>query len=134
MTEHRKNVKNRKRDLESHHQHVHNYDETTIAGGVLVLNGSRTFWSPLRGAQITTHRDVRRLLAHCVAEAQAISTRSGPLGAGLDAKAVIVLDHDNQNLQRIAFYTAPPAPQIGSPMHYEAFIQNVCSRWRLRFG
>ena len=49
MTEHRKAIKNRKRDFEAHHQHVHNYDANAIAGGIVVLNGSSTLKSPLRG-------------------------------------------------------------------------------------
>lgn len=50
MTEHRKAVKNRKRDLEAHHEHIHNYSDTAIAGGVMVINASPTFKSPLRPA------------------------------------------------------------------------------------
>lgn len=47
MTEHRKAIKNRKRDLEAHHEYVHNYNAQTIAGGVMVINASPTFRSPL---------------------------------------------------------------------------------------
>jgi hypothetical protein len=48
MTEHRKAVKNRKRDFEAHHEHVHNYDRRAIAAGVMVINAAERFRSPLR--------------------------------------------------------------------------------------
>ena len=48
MTEHRKAVKNRKRDFEAHHDHVHRYSSGAIAGGVMVVNAAPTFKSPLR--------------------------------------------------------------------------------------
>ena len=72
MTEHRKAVKNRKRDLEAHHEHVHNYSSSAIAGGVLVVNQAAIFRSPLR-AEATTHgrgdsSAIRALVQHCVSE------------------------------------------------------------------
>jgi hypothetical protein len=47
MTEHH-NAKNRKRDLEAHHEHVHNYSNRAIACGVFVINAATSFQSPLR--------------------------------------------------------------------------------------
>ena len=48
MTEHRKAVKNRKRDLEAHHDHVQRHNNSTIAGGLFVINGAEKFKSPLQ--------------------------------------------------------------------------------------
>ncbi len=135
MTEHRKAVKNRKRDLESHHQHVHNYNANTIAGGVMVLNIADRFNSPLRAEDdITTHKDPARLVAHCISEARAISVRGGPTGNGLDAKCVIVASDDNIDMAASEYHEGPPAPQVGDPMHYDAFIQRLCAEWTGRFG
>jgi hypothetical protein len=135
MTEHRKAIKNRKRDLESHHSHVHNYDSNAIAGGVLVLNGAPRFRSPLRKeSDITIHRNPDELIKHCINEAQAISVRGGPMGSGLDAKCVIVVVDDNIDVAATEYLEAPPAPQIGDPMHYDAFIQRLCSEWSSRFS
>ena len=50
MTEHQKAMRNRKRDLEAHHEHVHRYNNQAIAGGVFVVNHARTFKSPLRAS------------------------------------------------------------------------------------
>ena len=43
MTEHRKAIKNRKRDLEAHHEQIHNYDSRAIAGGVMLFNIAERF-------------------------------------------------------------------------------------------
>jgi hypothetical protein len=135
MTEHRKAVKNRKRDLESHHTHVHNYNKNAIAGGVMVLNIAERFKSPLRAKDdITIHRNPKALIEHCMAEAQAISVRGGATGYGLDAKCVIIVDDDNIDVTATKYLELPPAPQIGDPMHYDAFIQRLCAEWSARFA
>jgi hypothetical protein len=133
MTEHRKQIKNRKRDLESHHTHVHNYNPNAIAGGVIVLNIAEQFDSPLR-PDITNHKDSEDLIKHCMSEAQALSVRGGPTGHGLDAKCVIVISDDNINFAAATYFEKQPAPQIGDPMHYDAFIQRLCAEWSSRFG
>lgn len=134
MTEHRKAVKNRKRDLEAHHEHVHNYSASTIAGGVLLTNIAPRFRSPLRPAgQITTHSHPTNLVQHCINQAAAISVAGGPTGHGLDSKAVIVVNMDNINLSATAYHIAAPAPAPGNPMHYDSFIQRICQVYRQRF-
>jgi hypothetical protein len=132
MTEHRKAVKNRKRDLEAHHEHVHNYDNNAIAGGVLVVNSAETFQSPLR-PEITVHRDSSALVAHCISELRSVSARGGPKGYGLDAKCAIVVSVDNVSRPSAKFVTATPAPEIGDPLHYDAFIRTVCDQYTRRF-
>ncbi len=64
MTEHRKAVKNRKRDFEAHHEHVHRYSSSVIAGGILIVNGSSTFKSPSprRNYQASGSQGTRRAL------------------------------------------------------------------------
>lgn len=133
MTEHKKAVKNRKRDLEAHHEHVHNYSNAAIAGGVLVINAAPTFQSPLRPA-ITTHRDPDRLVEHCVNELRAVAVRGGQPGHGLDAKCAIVVSVDNVSLPEGRYVTKPPAPQPGDPLHYDGFIRAICDAYRTRFA
>lgn len=133
MTEHHKAVKNRKRDLEAHHEHVHRYSNKAIAGGVLVVNGAATFISPLR-TERTTHRNPAALVEHCVRQVRSITGRSGLHGEGLEARCVLVVDMDNEHLSGTSFVTAPPAPQIGDPLHYDAFSQAVASLYVERFG
>jgi len=133
MTEHRKAIKNRKRDLEAHHEHVHRYNNQTIAAGVLVVNQAATFKSPLRG-EVTQHKNPAVLVEHCVLQMRSITSRSGLQGEGLEAKAVIVVEMDNQDYGATRYVTRPPAPSIGDPLHYDAFIQSLCSLYNQRFG
>ena len=111
MTEHRKAVKNRKRDLEAHHEHTHNHSALTIAGGVMVINASPTFKSPLRTAT-TSHKNPRALVRHCVNEMRNVSIRSGRTGHGLDAGTALLLSMDNLDFESTAFVDTDPAPTV----------------------
>jgi|WetSurMetagenome_2_1015567.scaffolds.fasta_scaffold56060_3 hypothetical protein len=133
MTEHHKAVKNRKRDLEAHHEHVHRYNNAAIAAGVLVVNQAATFKSPLR-PEVTAHREPKELVKHCIHEMRSVTTRPGLQGEGLEAKTVLVVDMDNQDLGATHFVNQPPAPTIGDPLHYDAFIQSIASLYVARFG
>ncbi len=132
MTEHRKAVKNRKRDLEAHHEHVHNYNGQAIAGGVFVVNCSGTFRSPLR-SEATSHRNVASLVEHCVSELRSVSGRSDVTGYGLDAKCALVVETDNVRLEDARYLTTPPAPVLGDPLHYDCFIRTLCEQYQRRW-
>jgi hypothetical protein len=132
MTEHRKAIKNRKRDLEAHHEHVHNYSNRAIAGGVLVVNGAEVFKSPLR-AHPTTHRRIEQLVALCVSELRSVAARGGATGYGLEARCAIVLDMGNVEPGSVSYIAGPPAPQVGDQLHYEAFVQALCDIYAERF-
>lgn len=132
MTEHRKAVKNRKRDLEAHHEHVHNYSKQAIAGGVFVINASETFKSPLR-LDVTHHRDPRRLVEHCVSELRSVASRGGSTGYGLEARCAIVVDMDNRDWESTNYLATSPAPRVGDQLHYDAFVQSICRHYTDRF-
>lgn len=132
MTEHHKAVKNRKRDLEAHHEHVHNYSDRAIAGGVLVINAAKRFKSPLRSG-ITEHREPKRLVEHCLNELRSVSTRGGSTGYGLEARCAIVVDMDNIVPSSARFVATRPAPTVGDPLHYDAFIKTICTQYTNRF-
>jgi hypothetical protein len=132
MTEHRKAVKNRKRDLEAHHEHVHNYNDNTIAGGVLIINSAPTFKSPLR-PEVTTHRSPEKLVGHCVSELRSVATRGGSTGYGLEAKCGIVVSVDNVNLAGACYETTSPAIPVGDQLHYDYFIRRICELYSRRF-
>ena len=99
MTEHRKAVKNRKRDLEAHHEHVHNYGRSTIAGGVMVLNASPLFSSPLRPTRMMqrTPAVMSGLILHSVNEMRNVTESGGASAYGMDAKCVVVVDFNDQD-------------------------------------
>jgi hypothetical protein len=132
MTEHHKAVKNRKRDFEAHHQHVHNYSNEAIAGVVMVINAAPRFQSPLI-SHVTVHKNPTALVRHCMNEMRAVTSRGGVDGRGIDAGCAIVVSHDNIDNASTSYVTSPPAPQIGDPLHYDAFIQKVCSEYAHRF-
>jgi len=132
MTEHHKAVKNRKRDFEAHHQHVHNYSNLSIAGVVMMINAAPRFQSPLVG-HLTVHRKPSELVRHCMNEMRAVTTRRGLDGYGVDAACAIVVSHDNVDSTLTRYLTEPPTPQIGDPLHYDAFIQRVCAEYTHRF-
>jgi hypothetical protein len=133
MTEHGKARKNRKRDLEAHHQHVHAYNSNTIAAGVIVVNASQTFQSPLR-AGLTIHTKPPAELIRMVAdELNSVTTSSGTNPVGLDAKCLIAVDMDNVNLSSTSYYVRPPAPAVGSPLHWDSFIQRLCDLYSTRW-
>jgi hypothetical protein len=136
MTEHRKQAKNRKRDLEAHHEHVHHYDPQAIAGGVFVVNQAHSFKSPLKSER-TIHALDRRgavaLVEHCLSEMRNISERTDTSGYGLEAKCFIVVDMDNEHLDGTSFVERPPAPLRGDPLNYESFLERLCSVYERRF-
>ena len=132
MTEHRKQVTNRKRDLEAHHDHVHAYNDLAIAGGLFVINGAERFQSPLKSTT-TVHRNSTKLVQHCIDELRAVTVRGGSGGRGLDAKCAIVVEMNNLDFATTRFLTLPPAPQVGDPLQYDAFIQTICGHFSARF-
>jgi hypothetical protein len=134
MTEHNKAKKNRKRDLEAHHQHVHNYERSAIAAAVYVINASNRFRSPLRKrGSVTVHKNPEKLVLGCLKEVNSITTATAISPEGLDAKAAIVLDMDNIALPTTHYVIDPPAPQIGDPIHWDSFIQRICTEYARRF-
>lgn len=133
MTEHRKAVKNRKRDFEAHHEHVHNYNRHPIAGAVMVINAAGRFKSPLRPGP-TVHATPSRLVEHCITEMRNVTESGGGSAYGMDAKCAIVVDFDNVHLDAGHYASAPPAPQPGDPLHYDSFIQKLCDEYGERFG
>ena len=133
MTEHGKARKNRKRDLEAHHQHVHSYDPRAIAGGVIVVNASSTFQIPLRPT-LTTHTKPPAELIRMVAdELNSVTLSSGRSPDGLDAKCLIAIDMDNVNLSTTRYFQRPPAPMVGNPLHWDSFIQRICDLYTQRW-
>jgi hypothetical protein len=137
MTEHRKQVKNRKRDLEAHHANVHNYRDSAIAAGLFVVNQASVFKSPLKMTLTRHGRDrtaVATLVQHCVAEMRGVTERQRPREVGMDAKCVIVVDMDNINRAATSFMDKPPAPLTGDPLNYDSFIQRICEQYTARFG
>lgn len=134
MTEHGKARRNRQRDLDSFHQFVHRYDQATIAAGLTVVNIAERFKSPLRSS-ISLHKRVKTLVQETMSLLRALPLRSAQgESAGLDANGAIVVSHDNIDLGATCLVLSPPAPQIGDPLQYDAFLRRVCDSYTQRWS
>lgn len=146
MTEHGKARHNRLRDLQAFHSHAHLYDQNVVAVGVVVVNVAPVFWSPTRDeTDVTQHRGIEKLGAETVDLYRNLPQRNDPSeGPGLEAAAVIVLEHDNLGVNPIidqltfeptpaALVTRAPAPQIGDPLHYSTMIHRTCRAFERRW-
>lgn len=156
-TEHGKAQKNRFRDFSAFHGHAHRCDPKIVAGAFLVVNASDFFYSPLnvgrkaeKGGPITKHGGAAggRIAAQRSVELfRSIHLRNSQNDApGLEALGIVVIEHDNFAHMppdlRAQFGSgkpsraiiAPPAPQPGDPLHYETFLQRICTQYTARFG
>ena len=124
-----------KRELESHHTHVHNYSGQAIAGGVLIVNIADRFKfrpSVNRAIALFTEnrpsssniacRRLRRSRCAAARRARDWTPRRSSWSTMTTSTGPPAEDHER-----------PPAPQIGDPMHYDGFIQRLCAEWRSRF-
>jgi len=147
MTEHGKAQRNRQRDIDAFHQHVHASDNDTIAAGIVVLNIADTFCSPLRNKQtecpkcghqfqpllVTTHEQPKTLVKTGVTLFRGLPGRSRPEDIGLEAMCVVVVDYSNRQKAVARVQTKSPAPEVGDPLHYDHFIQVICQRYTSRW-
>jgi hypothetical protein len=134
MTEHKKAQRNRLRDLDSFHQFVHRYDPNTITAGITILNIAPSFRSPLRPS-VTRHKNPAALVEEGIDLMRTLPVRAMAVDPpGLEANAVIIVSHDNQNLRTSKLHTGRSALQVGDPVHYDSFLQRICEIYRQRWG
>lgn len=138
MTKHTGARKNRKRDLEAHHQHVHDYDANAIAASITVINAAPEFYSPIPPAGVRTHREPHRLAQLVLDEVENVTMAGGSSSVGLDAKCALVVEMSNMP-DAAGTYSAdfvvssPPAPRAGSPVQWDSFIQRICATYAARY-
>lgn len=146
MTEHGKARNNRLRDLQAFHGHAHLYNQKVIAAGLVVVNVSETFWSPLRDEMdVTIHRSIESLGPETIALFRNLPLRNTSSDLpGLEAIAVLVVHHDNLRTNpsvELLSYTpgashliaGPPAPPVGDPLSYGTMIHRICAAYRDRW-
>jgi hypothetical protein len=133
MTAHSANRLNRRRDMEAMHEHVHNYDPRAIAAGIIVANIATKFSSSLRGGAVTTHRKPEVRVQKIVEVMRQIPVRTAPVGVGMEAMCVLVVDYENVTGAPASIHATKPAPQVGDPLHWDAFVQRVCQQYRQRW-
>lgn len=153
-TEHNKAMRNRFRDFGAFHGHAHRYDPNVVSAAFLVVNASNRFYSPLnvnRPEPVTMHGGAsgngKAVARKTVDLFRSIHLRNSATDLpGLEALGVAIIEHDNFNLmptEMRARYSpssvshvveGPPAPKVGDPLHYETFLQRICTQYAARFG
>ncbi len=131
MTKHTGARKNRKRDLEPHHQHVHNYSRNAIAAGITLVNSAVIFRSPLCD-DVSIHRQPEDAKG-VIDLMRDVRMSPGPGDPGIDALSVVVVDMDNLELADTSYVETRPAPRPGDPLHWGTFIERICSAYDERF-
>lgn len=148
LTEHRKAMRNRQRDLLSYQSYMHRFFPDSVIAGVGVFNISNRFFSPLRNVKttcpncghvfqpmsLTNHADPKSLVTSAISLFRDLSLRSRTSEVGFDAIAVLVVAHENTPGAKCRLLTRKPAPQVGDPLHYDAFLKRVCECYTRRFG
>ncbi len=137
MTEHSKTKPRIFDELSSSHEIVHQGIPGAISCGIVVVNISREYASPTRQAKargpliMTAHRQpaaAEGIINHL----KGLTMRKDGKGVGFDAFAVIVIDCDN--LGECRLHLDPPAPEPGSPHHYEMFLKMISDAYTSRFS
>jgi len=151
-TEHNKAKRNRLRDFAAFHGHAHRYDNRVVAGAFLAVNASDAFFSPLNAGR------PQPITVHGLGTGSGLAAAKGTIDLfrsihlrnsaidppGLEALGVVVVKHDNFNalppsLAHLAQHESSigirnqPAPRIGDPLHYETFLQRICTQYSSRY-
>jgi hypothetical protein len=137
MTEHGKARRNRQRDLNSFHDILHRKNARTIVGGLLVVNMSPHFQTPLARTEqgVTTHRNIERLVAETVGLMEAIPRSTAEPGReGIEGIGLIVVCHSNVAGENTELVTRSPAPVGDHPLSYVSFLRAMCAAFSTRFG
>lgn len=137
MTEHGKARRNRQRDLNSFQDILHRKNSRTIVAGLLMVNMAPRFRTPLprRSGGMNEHKNVERLVAEIAMMISGLARAEAQPGRpGIEALGVIVVAHSNVPGEESRLVTRPPAPQVGQPLSYTAFLRELCEAFAARFG
>ncbi|MFA4945971.1 MAG: hypothetical protein WC607_00305 [Candidatus Micrarchaeia archaeon] len=133
MTEHKKARRNRQRDLNSLQDLLHRKNSNTIVAGIVVVNMSKKFKSPLRNGEITLHPNVENTITETI-EMLKQNLKQGNNENGLEALGVIVVDHTNLVDDQTKLIATPPAPSSSDRIFYKNFITELCTLFSDRHG
>ena len=134
MTEHGKARRNRLRDMNSLHDLLHRSNQETVVGGLLVINVSQRFFSPLRDGEVTEHKNIHRLVEGSIEMFETLPrAQSDVIGHGLEAMGIIVVNHSNIEGEPCELVSEPPAPPPGDSVYYKNFVNDLCQSYTDRF-
>jgi hypothetical protein len=136
MTAHGKARKNRYGDLIAYSNHMHTHNAKCIAGAILVVNVSPDYENPDAFAKgiVRPRLRMEKVVADTISIFDKIPLRESPEDPNElpEALSIIVVDYDGVNPGKLV--SAPLAPQTGSHLNYEDFIQRLCSLYATRFA
>ena len=136
MTAHGKARKNRYGDLIAYSNHMHTHNAKCVAGAILVVNVSPDYENPdafAKGIKRPRYK-MEKVVSDTISIFEKIPLRETPGDANElpEAVSIIVVDYDGVNPGRLA--SGPLAPQAGTHVNYEDFIQRLCSLYAARFA
>src|SRR5260221_8359336 len=137
MTEHGKARPRLYDELNSSHDAVHGSAEMAIAAGFVMINIAERFISPelnkSGGALRITEHNQPRVTASVIEKVLEIPRRATTSTHGFDALAIVVVDCANDGVTPVRIIDTPPAPEVGSPVHYDSMIARVVQLYESRF-
>ena len=136
MTAHGKARWNRYGDVIAYCNHMHNHRRDCIAAAIVVVNTSPVYENPdafARGLK-RPRFDMQKVVTDTVRIFADIPLRNNPNDPNdqPEALAVFLVDYDGASPAKLI--TRSPAPQAGSPIHYETFLRRICDLYRKRFS
>jgi len=132
MTEHGKARRNRQRDLSSLATIVKHYYPRSVVCGLMLVNMSERFVSPLRDG-VTYHKNIEKLVKETIDIFNEIPRADIQGGTGIEGVGIIVVDHTNDPRDETKLVTKPPAPNQNDSANYRRFLQTVRMALERRF-
>lgn len=137
MTEHAKARPRLYDELNSSHDAVHGSSETAIAAGFVMINLASTFISPglnkFGGPLRVNEHKQPRVTEAVIEKVMEIPRRASTSANGFDALAIVVVECVNDAVTPVRIVERPPAPQVGSPVHYDSMIARIVHLYESRF-
>ncbi len=137
MTEHMKARPRLYDELNSSHDAVHGSAEMAIAAGFVMINIADQFISPemnkFGGALHVTNHDQPRVTQKVVEKVLEIPRRATTSASGFDALSIVLIECRNDGTSPVRIVTSAPAPETGSPVHYDSMIGRIVHLYESRF-
>lgn len=135
MTEHGKARRNRQRDINSFADIMHSHYPGAVTGGIILINVSDRFKSPLRDDDdITEHDRIESLAPETVDIFRDIDRSQGEISPNVDGVACIVVEHTNMDDgTSTKLISGPPAPQPGEAVSYNSFLETLIETFENRW-
>ena len=137
MTEHGKSEPRLYDELNSSQQTVHGANDAAIACGLVMVNRSETFVSPIRQnpalpLEVTVHKQPQ-VTESVISKIRQLPRRTQPGADGFDALGIMVIDLRNDG-SLVTVDSDAPGPHATDGDSYEDMITRVASLYDYRFA